>query len=102
MDEGRYTKRRRTPRFQSGRFMKLGIDLDGRIPISDMVEMCQVADAAGFHSVWADQHLGYRDAVSTSVASSTNSRTPESLRASIKGFASNGPAGLWGMRLRYT
>ncbi len=48
--------------------MKLGIDLDGRIPISDMVEMCQVADAAGFHSVWADQHLGYRDAVSTSVA----------------------------------
>lgn len=48
--------------------MKLGIDLDGRIPISDMVEMCRIADAAGFHSVWADQHLGYRDAVSTSVA----------------------------------
>ena len=48
--------------------MKLGIDLDGRIPISDMVEMCQIADEAGFHSVWADQHLGYRDAVSTSIA----------------------------------
>lgn len=48
--------------------MKLGIDLDGRISLSDMVDMCRIADEAGFHSIWADQHLGYRDAVSSSIA----------------------------------
>ncbi len=48
--------------------MKLGIDLDGRISLADMIDMCRMADDAGFHSIWADQHLGYRDAVSSSIA----------------------------------
>ncbi len=48
--------------------MKLGIDLDGRIPLADMIEMTRIADEAGFHSVWADQHMGDREAVAASIA----------------------------------
>lgn len=48
--------------------MKLGIDLDGRISLADMTEMCRIAEEGGFHSVWSDQHLGYREAVAASVA----------------------------------
>ncbi|MFQ5915606.1 MAG: LLM class flavin-dependent oxidoreductase [Nitrospinota bacterium] len=48
--------------------MKIGIDLDGRIPLADMIEMTRIADEAGFHSVWADEHLGDREAVAASMA----------------------------------
>ncbi len=48
--------------------MKLAISLDGRIPISDMIELARMADQAGFHSVWPAEHLGYREAVTASMA----------------------------------
>ncbi|MFQ5913522.1 MAG: LLM class flavin-dependent oxidoreductase [Nitrospinota bacterium] len=48
--------------------MKLAISLDGRITLSDMIELARMADEAGFHSVWPAEHLGYREAVTASMA----------------------------------
>ena len=54
--------------------MNLAISLDGRIPLQDMIELARMADRAGFHSIWPAEHLGYREAVTASMAYLTETR----------------------------
>lgn len=48
--------------------MPIGVALDGMIPIGEMTELARRAEERGIGSLWMAEHMGYRDAVSASMA----------------------------------
>ena len=48
--------------------MRLGICFDGMRPMGEMVALARAAEAAGIHSVWMAEHMGFREAVSAAMA----------------------------------
>ncbi len=48
--------------------MRLGIRFDGFSPASDSIEVVRQAEAAGASHVWMAEHLGYREALVSSMA----------------------------------
>lgn len=48
--------------------MPLGLCFDGMRPLGEMVTLAQAAEAAGIQSIWLAEHMGYRDAVSSTMA----------------------------------
>jgi len=48
--------------------MRLGLCFDGMRPLGEMVELARAAEAAGIHSIWMAEHMGYREAVGTCMA----------------------------------
>jgi 5,10-methylenetetrahydromethanopterin reductase len=48
--------------------MRVGLCFDGFYSIQEMIELAQLADQAGMHSVWMSDHLCFRDSLTTSMA----------------------------------
>jgi 5,10-methylenetetrahydromethanopterin reductase len=48
--------------------MRVGLCFDGFYSIQEMIELAQLADRAGMHSVWMSDHLCFRDSLTTSMA----------------------------------
>lgn len=48
--------------------MQIGVALDGMIPIGEMADLARRADSDGIASLWMAEHMGYRDAVASSMA----------------------------------
>lgn len=55
--------------------MRLGVFFDGFSSTAEMLEVSRRAEAAGAHSLWFAQHMGYRDAIvwATAAAAATAS-----------------------------
>ena len=68
--------------------MKLGIDLDGRIPLADMIDMCRMATMRDSFDL-ADQHLGYRDAVFSSMAFLTATRNAQIVPTALSPYVAH-------------
>src|ERR1051325_1743756 len=48
--------------------MRVGLCFDGFYSITEMVELAQLADRIGMHSIWMSDHLCFRDSVASSMA----------------------------------
>ncbi len=48
--------------------MRIGLCFDGFYSIQDMIELAQLADEVGMHSIWMSDHLCFRDSMTTSMA----------------------------------
>jgi 5,10-methylenetetrahydromethanopterin reductase len=48
--------------------VRVGVSFDGFVPTAQAVALAQQAVAAGAHSLWMAEHLGYREAIATCVA----------------------------------
>ena len=48
--------------------MRVGLCFDGFYSIQEMIELAQLADQAGMHSLWMSDHLCFRDSLTTSMA----------------------------------
>lgn len=48
--------------------MRVGLCFDGFYSIQEMIELAQLADDAGMHSLWMSDHLCFRDSLTTSMA----------------------------------
>ena len=59
---------------------KLGIAFDGFLSTAQAIETAQHAVAAGARSLWVAEHLGYREAAMTCMASRSRRRARRSCR----------------------
>jgi 5,10-methylenetetrahydromethanopterin reductase len=48
--------------------MRVGLCFDGFYSIQEMIELAQLADAAGMESIWMSDHLCFRDSLTSSMA----------------------------------
>jgi 5,10-methylenetetrahydromethanopterin reductase len=48
--------------------MRVGLCFDGFYSIQEMIELAQLADGVGMHSVWMSDHLCFRDSLTTAMA----------------------------------
>ena len=48
--------------------MRIGLCFDGFYSIQEMIELAQLADEAGMHSIWMSDHLCFRDSFTTAMA----------------------------------
>jgi 5,10-methylenetetrahydromethanopterin reductase len=48
--------------------MQVGLCFDGFYSIGEMVELAQLADRIGMHSIWMSDHLCFRDSLTSSMA----------------------------------
>src|SRR4026208_1983444 len=48
--------------------MRVGLCFDVFYSIQEMIELAQLADQVGMHSVWMSDHLCFRDSLTTSMA----------------------------------
>lgn len=48
--------------------MRIGLCFDGFYSIQEMIELAQLADDAGMHSLWMSDHLCFRDSLTTAMA----------------------------------
>jgi len=48
--------------------MQLGLCFDGMRPVGEMVALAREAEAAGIHSLWLAEHMGFREAIATAMA----------------------------------
>jgi 5,10-methylenetetrahydromethanopterin reductase len=48
--------------------MRVGLCFDGFYSITEMVDLAQLADRIGMHSIWMSDHLCFRDSVASSTA----------------------------------
>jgi 5,10-methylenetetrahydromethanopterin reductase len=48
--------------------MRIGLCFDGFYSIQEMIELAQLADETGMHSLWMSDHLCFRDSLTTAMA----------------------------------